>query len=189
MSGWSISQATTNSARGSSSSASSFNAYSALLRENPISTSCWIKGGVGSGGGVGLRVRAFFFCRCLDLEGFLVVDWGWGLACSGPWPFSGTAGVGGSAGRLASLARNWQAARAAASNSSLSKSALMGEGLIAEHMRCCKENVLLPSELLAWWLRICLRLSCLLHSTRAAFRSPRVICCCLNCDVSTISPT
>ena len=75
------------------------------------------------------------------------------------------------------------------SNSSLSKSALIGEGLIAEHMRCCKENVLLPSEVLAWWLRICLRLSCLLHSTRAAFRSPRVICCCLNCDVSTTSPT
>lgn len=74
------------------------------------------------------------------------------------------------------------------SNSSLSKSALIGEGLIAEHMRCCKEKVLLPSELLAWWLRICLRLSCLLHSTRAAFKSPRVICCCLNCDVSTISP-
>lgn len=114
MSGWSISHATTNSARGSSSSASSFNAYSARLRENPISTSCWINGGVGSGGGVGLRVRAFFFCRCLDFEGFLEVDWGRSFSCSGPWPFSGMAGVGGSAGRLASLARNWQAARAAA---------------------------------------------------------------------------
>ena len=73
ISGWSISQATTNSARGSSS-ASSFSAYSARFLENPISTSCCTNGG--GGGGVGFRVRAFFFCRCFDLEVFLVEDWG-----------------------------------------------------------------------------------------------------------------
>lgn len=58
-------------------------------------------------------------------------------------------------------------------------------------MSCCKENVLLPlsSKLSVWWFSICLRLSCLLQRTRAAFRRPRVICCCLNSEVSTSSPT
>lgn len=111
ISGWSISQVTTNSALGSCSSASSFSAYSARLLENPISTSCCTNGG--GGGGVGFLVRAFFFCKCFDLDVFLEVeDWGGGFSCSGP--VSDTTGVGGWAGRLASLARNWQAARAAA---------------------------------------------------------------------------
>lgn len=58
-------------------------------------------------------------------------------------------------------------------------------------MSCCKEKVLPPlsSKLSLWWFSICLRLSCLLQRTRAAFRRPRVICCCLNSEVSTSSPT
>lgn len=105
--GWLISYVMINFVWGFFFFVSFFNVYFVLFCENFIFISCWINGGVGSGGGVGFCVWVFFFCRCLDFEGFLEEDWGWGFFCLGLWLFFGMVGVGGLVGWLVLLVRNW----------------------------------------------------------------------------------